>query len=119
MIPAGTSQRSISGGVWSTGAKICGPFACLPTTFTPPPQNRTATGFAHGPLSATSTVAQTGGVLQFVVPIRTQCVGCDPATMPGSLQIRFVPEPSEALSFVAAGAVLVVLGWRKRQVHRS
>ena len=74
-------------------------------------------GFAHGPGSATSSTAQTSGVLQAITASHIQTVGI-PGN--GDLQgvfsrvlIHFVPEPGLMLLLGAGGAGVVLLG-RKR-----
>jgi hypothetical protein len=74
----------------------------------------TVMGLAHGPISATSTVAQTGGTLQLVSPaaIDGNHLGVDrPLPAFATLTIEFVPEPRSAL-LVAATATLLALSWR-------
>jgi hypothetical protein len=74
-------------------------------------------GFAHGPGSATSSTAQTSGVLQIVTANHTTTVG-----VPGNsdisgnfsrLLVHFVPEPG-LLLLLGSGAVDMALLGRKR-----
>src|SRR5262249_23700008 len=76
----------------------------------------TRTGFAHGPLSNTSTVAQTGGVIQFVTPLHgTQSAGTASfkSASFGTLSIRLLPEPGTGSLLATGAAVLVALGRRR------
>lgn len=77
-------------------------------------------GFAHGPGSATSSTAQTSGVLQVVSPTSIRYLG-----IPGSedfraghfsrLLVHFVPEPG-LLLLLASGAIgLSLLGRQRRR----
>lgn len=78
---------TVTGAPWTTGT-VATPFG---TTL--------ATGFAHGPVSATGSTAQPGGALRLVTPLFLHTnIPADviPATY-GALDIRFVPEPSGLL----------------------
>lgn len=74
----------------------------------------TTAGFAHGPLSATSSTALASGELQLVTPIfLSTSLGPD-AVLPGFafLTLHFVPEPGTAL-LLAAGLAAVAAGARR------
>lgn len=80
----------------------------------------TSPGFAHGPLSATSSTLQTDGVLQMVTPAQIQFVlGPDTLPLPtfGTLTVRFLPEPGP-FAGLAAGA-LAALGARRYSSRAS
>jgi hypothetical protein len=77
-----------------------------------------AMGFAHGPASLTSTLAQPSGVLQLVSPTQAT-VG---NFLAGSFQytphltrltIRFVPEPGALLALSGGALCVAGLGWRR------
>jgi hypothetical protein len=73
----------------------------------------TRSGFVHGPLSNTSTIAQPDGVIQFVTPLQvTQQWGStvDKFAAFGTLKIRLIPEPNLVLLLVPGALVLVALG---------
>jgi hypothetical protein len=79
----------------------------------------TEKGFAHGPLSATSTTAQTSGVLQVVTVNHISVVGIpgngDIAGLFSRVLIHFIPEPSLLL---ALGSGALALGWLGRRRMR-
>jgi hypothetical protein len=83
-------------------------------------QTFTDKGFAHGPLSNTSSTGQTSGVIQFVTAQHTSRVGI-PGGQPGDpladsfsrVVIHFIPEPSLLLLLGSGAAAMAVLG-RKR-----
>lgn len=73
-------------------------------------------GFAHGPLSATSTAAQTSGVVQLVTPMQVEWVRAPDMgkeAVFGALRIRFIPEPGSA-TVLASGALLLLWLGRRR-----
>jgi hypothetical protein len=75
----------------------------------------TFTGFAHGPLSGTST-ATTGGALQVVSAnrVETTLMGTmDVMGMPAVLKRAFVPEPGLLLLLTSGVAGLALLGRRR------
>ncbi len=75
------------------------------------------TGFAHGPLSETSSTATVSGVLQLVTPISiTSSTGTRLPAF-GVLTLHVIPEPGRALLFVAAAGLLVLLGRKRSARH--
>lgn len=89
---------TVTGAPWTTGT-VSTPFG---TTL--------ATGFAHGPLSATGSTAQSGGALRLVTPLflHTSIPAQALPEFYGVMEIRFVPEPSDLLLLGAGLAALVV-----------
>lgn len=76
----------------------------------------TENGFAHGPLSNTSSTGQASGVLQLVTANHTTVVGPGDNDISGNmtrLLVHFIPEPGLLLLF-GSGAVGMVLLGRKR-----
>lgn len=78
----------------------------------------TARGFAHGPLSLTSSTGTTNGVVQLVTATQITTLG-----MPGNndkdgrlaeLTLHFTPEPGLLLLLASGGAGIAVLGARRR-----
>jgi len=82
---------------------------------------KTKMGFAHGPLSATSTVGDgtpaSPGVIQFVAPSQTTTnitsTSSKRISNPNVLRYQMVPEPGMMLLIVSGAAGLVVLGRRR------
>lgn len=76
-----------------------------------------AAGFAHGPLSNTSSTASPDGVLQVVTPVALgiRVGGGDPGVVPlfGVLEVKFLPEPGSLTLCVAGALALIGLGWRR------
>ncbi|MGH0029505.1 MAG: PEP-CTERM sorting domain-containing protein, partial [Myxococcota bacterium] len=73
-------------------------------------------GFAHGPLSTTSSTAQASGVLQMVTANHITVVGPGDGDLSGTvsrLLVHFIPEPGLLLLF-GSGAVGMALLGRKR-----
>ena len=69
-------------------------------------------GFAHGPVSGSSTAA-VGGVLQVVTPVRVETTQDPPNARianPAILRLHFIPEPGLLLLLGAGVAGLVLLG---------
>lgn len=77
----------------------------------------TEKGFAHGPLSATSSTGQTSGVLQVVTTNHTSTVGVpgnsDLSGQFSRILVHFIPEPG-ILLLIASGAAGMALLGRKR-----
>jgi hypothetical protein len=77
----------------------------------------TEKGFAHGPLSNTSSTGQTSGVLQVVTVNRTTTQGVpgnsDISANFARIVVHFVPEPG-LLLLLGSGAVGLALLGRKR-----
>jgi len=80
-------------------------------------QTFTEKGFAHGPLSNTSSTGQVSGVLQVVTAQRTTTVGvpgnADISGQFGRVLVHFIPEPGLLLLLGSGAAGLALLG-RKR-----
>jgi hypothetical protein len=101
----GAANLTVQGAPWTSGTAMLSRF----------PFTETASGFAHGPVSGTSSTAQAGGTLQLVTPIAftTDIAPANNLLAFGILTIRFVPEPGTAL-LVAVGIVaLGRIGTRK------
>lgn len=77
-------------------------------------------GFAHGPLSNTTSTAQPGGVLELVTPaaVRTNIQGLENLSGYAILRVEFVPEPASG-ALVAMGLALLVAGRRAQQRRAS
>lgn len=84
----------------------------------------TMTGWAHGPMSASSTTAQPGGGIQLISPVKVESnvpMGFgNPAGSVGNLMgtiiglhIRFIPEPGLLLLLGSGVAGLALLGRRR------
>lgn len=78
----------------------------------------TAQGFAHGPMSATSSTANAlgSGVLQVVTPARITLTLAPPNDMQAvmtTLTLHFIPEPGMLLLLGSGVAGLVLLGQRR------
>jgi len=80
-------------------------------------QTFTERGFAHGPLSNTSSTAQTSGVLQVVSAQHTSTVGVpgnsDISGQFSRILVHFIPEPGLLLLLGSGAAGIALLG-RKR-----
>jgi len=76
--------------------------------------NVTRMGFAHGPVSGTTSTAQPSGVLQLVTPsqVRTNLAGGSQAKVAvfTELLIHFIPEPSLVLLLGSGVAGLALIG---------
>ena len=109
----GTSTISIMGVPW-----VDAPVAITNTSGV-----FTSQGFAHGPLSFTSTTAQTGGVIQLVTPVAVtfNLTGQPPLVLPlfGALNVRFLPEPGAFVPLAAGAAGVALLGRRKLRRARA
>jgi hypothetical protein len=81
----------------------------------------TAHGFAHGPMSDSSSFLEANGVLQLVTATRIRSEGgfpdgiVDDLPSISSTRIRFFPEPRVTSLFAAGAALLAWLGWRRRR----
>jgi hypothetical protein len=77
----------------------------------------TERGFAHGPMSATSSTGQTSGVLQVITAQHTTTQGVpgnsDISGQFGRILVHFIPEPG-LLLLLGSGAVGMALLGRKR-----
>jgi hypothetical protein len=80
-------------------------------------------GFAHGPLSLTSSTAAPQGVLQAVTPVSVGLVqsGQTVLVLPifGLLEVKLLPEPAPLAAFSAGGALLAWLGARRARRPRG
>ena len=74
-----------------------------------------AEGWAHGPVSTTTSTAQPGGVVQLVTPnqIVTNAALNEKIGSFGILVIRFIPEPGLLLLLGSGVAGLALLGRRR------
>jgi hypothetical protein len=79
-------------------------------------ETSTAAGFAHGPLSATSSTAQVGGVVQLVTPTITMTTLGTGTLTPlfGILTIHFIPEPGTFVLFGSGVVGLAAFGRKRR-----
>lgn len=103
----GLGTLSLVGGLWETGQAVV-------VTST---GSVGLTGFAHGPLSGTSSTADPQGVLQLVTPVAVGASvgGGTPSVVPlfGLLEVRLLPEPGAAASLVAGAALLAGIAGRR------
>ncbi len=75
-------------------------------------------GFAHGPVSGTTTTAKEGGVVQLVTPIRmTISSSVEPIGIIATLRVVLVPEPGTAVLFGTGVIALTAMG--RRRVRRG
>jgi hypothetical protein len=86
------------------------------TTLSTPGAVTRLEGFAHGPLSGTTSTAQLGGVLELVTPafVHTSIPGLEELTGYAILRVEFVPEPASA-PLLALGLLLLSAGARRRR----
>lgn len=102
---------TLKGGVWRTGmASIATSSGVV-----------SRTGFAHGPLSATSSTAAPQGALQLVTPIAVSVSSVPGLVNPlfGVLDVKFLPEPGAGALLGSGALVLAGLGaWRARHSRR-
>ena len=94
---------SVTGTPWTIGAATV--------------SNSVRSGFAHGPVSGTTTTAKEGGVVQLVTPIlvTTNLVGLD-LDLIGTLRVVLVPETGTGL-LLGAGVIALALAGRRK--HRG
>jgi hypothetical protein len=117
--PPGSTFISILGAPWTVGSAMV-----QSETVNGAIATFARAGFAHGPLSATTSVSQYGGALQVVTPIQIQS-GLPSRNVRsgvfGELTLHFVPEPAPALLLGAGSAALLLLGRarRRRAARRS
>jgi len=90
---------SIAGTPWTIGAITV--------------SNSVRSGFAHGPVSGTTTTAKEGGVVQLVTPVRVTTTLGSGMDFIGTLRIVLVPEPGTGLLF-GAGVIALAAKVRRR-----
>jgi hypothetical protein len=90
---------SLSGGPWTTGNAAIATSAGVAHR----------AGFAHGPLSLTSSTAQAGGELQLVTPVSVGVASTVQVPLFGVLDIHFVPEPAPLVAVASALAAFGLL----------
>lgn len=111
--PPGSTFISIRGAPWTVGSAML-----QSETQNGSIASFARAGFAHGPLSATTSVTQSGGALQVVTPIqiRSGRPGLDASSgVFGELTLHFVPEPGRALLLGAGSTALFSLGRARRR----
>lgn len=112
-VGSGSVSIRMTAAPWTLGSAVAQSETAFDPSVTVPV---TRQGFVHGPLSATSTVAQTSGVVQFVTPLQVQTIGVPDLGKQaafGTLRIRFIPEPGPAASLGAGALLLGMLGRRR------
>jgi hypothetical protein len=99
------------GGLWNTG------MVGIPTSV----GVVTRAGFAHGPLSGTSSTAAPQGRLQLVTPIAVK-LSLEPGLVNpvfGVLDVKCLPEPAIGVLFGSGGVLLLLMGrTRTRRVSQ-
>jgi hypothetical protein len=106
MAPIGAlGTLTLGGGAWRTG----------PVAIATASGSTVRTGFAHGPLSNTSSTASPLGVLQSVTPIAISFSAAPGVVIPmfGVLEVTLLPEPSAAALLASGAALLLLLGSRR------
>ncbi len=103
-------KASIQGAPWTVGvASVTGVQTANGVATT----TVTAQGFAHGPMSA-STTANTSGVVQLVTPTRVTFTNLGNLTGDHALfttmRLHFIPEPGQLLLLGCGAAALLVVG---------
>jgi hypothetical protein len=93
---------SVAGAPWTIGAVTV--------------SNGVRSGFAHGPVSGTTTTAKEGGVVQLVTPVRVTTTLSSGMDFIGILRVVLVPEPGAGL-LLGAGVIALALAGRRR--HRG
>jgi hypothetical protein len=76
----------------------------------------TLAGFAHGPLSLTSSAATPGGVVQFVTANQVTATGIPRNDITGQIilhRLHFIPEPGLLLLLGSGALGMAMLGWRR------
>jgi hypothetical protein len=76
----------------------------------------TLAGFAHGPLSLTSSAATPGGVVQFVTANQVTATGIPRNDITGQIifhRLNFIPEPGLLLLLGSGALGVAALGWRR------
>jgi hypothetical protein len=92
---------SVTGAPWTIGAATV--------------SSSVRSGFAHGPVSGTTTTAKEGGVVQLVTPVRvTTNLGLD-MDLIGTLRVVLVPEPGTGLLLGAGVIALAAMGRRRHR----
>jgi hypothetical protein len=102
-------QVSLTGAPWTIGT---GSVTGIPTA-NGATSAATAQGFAHGPVSGTSSTATLSGAVRLVTPVRVETTFPPPADvvgMLGILTLRFIPEPGMLVLLASGIAGLVLLG---------
>ena len=81
--------------------------------------NSVRSGFAHGPVSGTTTTAKEGGVVQLVTPIQVTTTLGGVSDIIGILRIVLVPEPGSGLLLGAGVIALAAMGRRRARRGRD
>jgi len=108
-------------GAFGSLALLGAPWGTGPAMVSTPAGGTALTGFAHGPLSATSSTAEPQGELLMVTPVRVGAMlGGPEQVLPlwGVLQVKLLPEPGVSAALVAGAALLAVLGARRARRAR-
>ena len=75
-------------------------------------------GFAHGPVSGTTTTAKEGGVVQLVTPILVTTTLGSGLDIIGTLRVVLVPEPGTGL-LLGTGVIALALAGRRNHHRRG